>query len=220
VPRGVQKKGIPRFADAGKSISIGPPLKWANASLSGIANRLRPLAGENHPDLVRLSPNLPWALQRLSLQGWILALRVVSYTGTKTTGARFPPRAVRLPTHGSALILGASCVDRGLSSEVNVPPRQPVPAINRLSLFNWFGVLVRIARENIEVCRSECPLWVKSRHFAVQTTCPLYPRKRTFAAAFGISAKCQYRTFGNESVHCACAQCASKTGSVAAAITC
>ena len=130
MPRGVQKKGIPRFADAGKSISIGPPLKWANASLSGIANRLRPLAGENHPDLVRLSPNLPWAQQRLSLQGWILPLRVVSYIGTKTTGARSPPRAVRLPTHGSALILGASCVDRGLSSDVNVPLRQPVPAIN------------------------------------------------------------------------------------------
>jgi hypothetical protein len=109
-------------------------LKWANASLNGIANRLRPLAGENHLDLVRLSPNLPWAQQRLSLQGWILALRVVSYIGTKTTGARSPPRAVRLPTHGSALILGASCVDRGLSSKVNVPTRQPVPAINRFVL--------------------------------------------------------------------------------------
>ena len=190
-PRGVQKKGIPRFADAGKSISIGPPLKWANASLSGIANRLRPLAGENHPDLVRLSPNLPWAQQRLSLQGWILALRVVSYIGTKTTGARSPPRAVRLPTHGSALILGASCVDRGLSSEVNVPPRQPVPAINRLSLFNWFGVLLRIARENIEVCRSECPLWVKSRHVRCKKSCPLYPRKRTCASQLGMSALCQ-----------------------------
>ena len=133
-------------------------------------------AGENHLDLVRLSPNLPWAQQRLSLQGWILPLRVVSYIGTKTTGARSPPRAVRLPTHGSALILGASCVDRGLSLEVNVPSRQPVPASNRLSLFNWFGVLVRTARENIEVCRSECPLWANSGHPARHLQCPLWIR--------------------------------------------
>src|SRR5262245_28398603 len=25
---------------------------------------------------------------------------------------------------------------------------------------------------------SQCPLWVKSRHFASQSQCPLYPRKR------------------------------------------
>src|SRR5262249_45847586 len=29
-----------------------------------------------------------------------------------------------------------------------------------------------------------CPLWVTSRHFAVQLACLLYPRKRTLAAVF------------------------------------
>ena len=38
---------------------------------------------------------------------------------------------------------------------------------------------------------SRCPLWVISRHFAVQSACPLYPQKRTFGAAVEMSAKCQ-----------------------------
>ena len=87
----------------------------SSADLSRVANQLRPLAGENRPDQVKLSPNPPWAQQRLSLQGWILALRAVSCTGTRTRGAQFLRRVVLLPTHGSALVLGASCVDRGLS---------------------------------------------------------------------------------------------------------
>src|SRR5215813_5070920 len=31
--------------------------------------------------------------------------------------------------------------------------------------------------------RSSCPLWVKSRHSALQIQCPLFPRKRTFVRA-------------------------------------
>ena len=44
-----------------------------------------------------------------------------------------------------------------------------------------------IARtEAVSVCgrggwATACPLWVISRHFAVQSPCPLYPRKRTSA---------------------------------------
>src|SRR5262249_50092239 len=39
-----------------------------------------------------------------------------------------------------------------------------------------------------------CPLWVKSRHLAVQSPCPLYPQKRTCAVQLGMSAKGQKRT--------------------------
>src|SRR5262245_28243996 len=40
----------------------------------------------------------------------------------------------------------------------------------------------------------ECPLWVISEHFAVQSPCPLYPRKRTFAVQKEMSALGQKRT--------------------------
>src|SRR4029453_9020249 len=41
---------------------------------------------------------------------------------------------------------------------------------------------------------SRCPLWIKSRHFAMQSICPLYSRKRTFAVQLGMSALGQKRT--------------------------
>src|SRR5262249_49884423 len=37
----------------------------------------------------------------------------------------------------------------------------------------------------------QCPLWVISGHFALQSACLLYPRKRTFGAAIVMSAKGQ-----------------------------
>ena len=40
-----------------------------------------------------------------------------------------------------------------------------------------------------------CPLWVKSRHIAAQTSCLLYPRKRTFQSVVGMPAKGRKRTF-------------------------
>ena len=41
---------------------------------------------------------------------------------------------------------------------------------------------------------AECPLWVISGHFALQSSCPLYPRKRTCAVQLGMSAMGQKRT--------------------------
>jgi hypothetical protein len=40
-----------------------------------------------------------------------------------------------------------------------------------------------------------CPLWVKSRHDALELPCPLYPRKRTSFTAAGMSALRQKQTF-------------------------
>src|SRR5215831_5342263 len=40
----------------------------------------------------------------------------------------------------------------------------------------------------------ECPLWVISRHFAMQSPCPLCSRKRTCAVQLGMSALGQKRT--------------------------
>src|SRR4249919_2811459 len=93
------------------------------------AGKSHPLVGENRPDLVTLSVHLPWVAQRPSLQGLILLLRAVFCTDTKTTGARCLPTAVRLPTREPALVPGASCVDRGSSLGVYVPPRRSVPRI-------------------------------------------------------------------------------------------
>ena len=42
--------------------------------------------------------------------------------------------------------------------------------------------------------RSQCPLWVKSRHVQCKTPCPLYPRKQTCAVQLGMSALAQKRT--------------------------
>ena len=71
--------------------------------------------------------SLPQAAPHPSLRGWIPTLRAVSCTDTRTTGAKSPRQAVRLPIHGSALVLGASCVDHGLSLSMNGPPGRPVP---------------------------------------------------------------------------------------------
>src|SRR6516225_6033877 len=42
--------------------------------------------------------------------------------------------------------------------------------------------------------RTECPLWVKSRHSAVSERCPLYPRKRTF------TDRCRYDDMARSSI--------------------
>ena len=47
--------------------------------------------------------------------------------------------------------------------------------------------------------RERFPLWVKSRHFAVQSSCPLYPQERTLALHKSMSALCQKRTPSGES---------------------
>src|SRR6516225_4610791 len=39
------------------------------------------------------------------------------------------------------------------------------------------------------------PLWVKSGHFAAQSSCPLYPQKRTLGLSRAMSALCQKRTY-------------------------
>src|SRR5262249_29225166 len=44
------------------------------------------------------------------------------------------------------------------------------------------------------ILRSECPLWVKSRHQRMSASCPLYPQKRTLELSRGMSALCQKRT--------------------------
>jgi hypothetical protein len=35
------------------------------------------------------------------------------------------------------------------------------------------------AMPNYYVDQDQCPLWVKSKHIAAQSSCPLYPRKQT-----------------------------------------
>jgi hypothetical protein len=45
-------------------------------------------------------------------------------------------------------------------------------------------------QSNVRDADASRPLWVISRHFAVQSACPLYPQKRTFGAAVEMSAKC------------------------------
>src|SRR5262249_6036391 len=42
---------------------------------------------------------------------------------------------------------------------------------------------------------TECPLWVKSRHWGTSDQCPRYPQKRTSVSAIAMSALCQKRTF-------------------------
>src|SRR5215469_5511838 len=42
--------------------------------------------------------------------------------------------------------------------------------------------------------RTECPLWVKSRHRGISNQCPLYPRKQTLELSRVMSAMCQKRT--------------------------
>src|SRR5262249_10449306 len=37
----------------------------------------------------------------------------------------------------------------------------------------------------------QCPLWVISEHFPMQSSCPLYPQKRTFFGSVEMSAKGQ-----------------------------
>jgi hypothetical protein len=46
----------------------------------------------------------------------------------------------------------------------------------------------------------QCPLWVISGHFPVQSSCPLYPKKRTFFGSVEMSAKGQKRTFGHSMI--------------------
>ena len=55
-----------------------------------------------------------------------------------------------------------------------------------------FMPLVRSVPEMLRLANvaRQCPLWVISRHFAVQSPCPLYPRKRTCAVQLGMSALC------------------------------
>jgi len=45
-----------------------------------------------------------------------------------------------------------------------------------------------VARTETSAPGYQCPLWVKSRHFAMQKPCPLYPRKRTCAVQLRMSA--------------------------------
>ncbi len=55
----------------------------------------------------------------------------------------------------------------------------------------------RVAGKRIDEDQ-ECPFWVKSRHFAVQSRCPLYPRpcqKRLLLRNFGSTA---YRFGGGD----------------------
>src|SRR5262249_16364002 len=65
-------------------------------------------------------------------------------------------------------IASSHCLPRGLG------PRQPCDYSRDLRQAEW-GLNV-ILRSNI--LRTECPLWVKSRHMQCKTACPLYPRKR------------------------------------------
>src|SRR5262249_12340268 len=43
--------------------------------------------------------------------------------------------------------------------------------------------------------RTECPLWVKSRHRSRFGQCPLYSQKRTLIKRIGMSALCQKQTY-------------------------
>ena len=52
------------------------------------------------------------------------------------------------------------------------------------------------------ILRTQCRLWVKSRHDALNSRCPLYPRKRTLAETVVMSALCQKRTSGKLSQRC------------------
>ena len=56
--------------------------------------------------------------------------------------------------------------------------------------------------------RTECPLWVKSRHRRKSGQCPLYPQKRTLELSRGMSALCQKRTHARQQKFChlPCAQ--------------
>src|SRR5262249_55813729 len=38
--------------------------------------------------------------------------------------------------------------------------------------------------------RTECPLWVRSRHWSASAQCPLYPQKRTLVERGAMSALC------------------------------
>src|SRR6516225_3089606 len=58
------------------------------------------------------------------------------------------------------------------------------------------------------ILRTECPLWVKSRHRRKSGQCPLYPQKRTLELSRGMSALCQKRTHARQQKFChlPCAQ--------------
>jgi hypothetical protein len=164
----VQKKGIPRFADAGKSISIGPPLKWAKASLSGVANQLCPLAGSTVPTSRRESPRSGEAFSESSMgSATSIPARMDSSAsrsfvywnqdhGRSVPAASCSIAHSRIRSNSWRIMRGSWFVIRGQRSAkaASSGHQQVVP--------NLIGSvsLVRIARENIEVCRSECPLWV------------------------------------------------------------
>src|SRR4249920_4017526 len=119
------------FHSSGDSSEVRKPIRrrmtrynrQTRRCLSVVANQLSAPVGENLPERATISLNLSSAAQRPCPQGWIPPLRAVSCTDTQTTGAQFPPPAVRLPTHESALVPGASCVDRGSSLVMNVPQK-------------------------------------------------------------------------------------------------
>jgi hypothetical protein len=44
------------------------------------------------------------------------------------------------------------------------------------------------------ILKTQCPLWVRSRHQRMSVSCPLFPRKRTLIDGVGESALCQKQT--------------------------
>src|SRR5262249_27698971 len=83
-------------------------------------------------------------------------------------------RRVRSPLNRAMLFAGAACV--------------------KLQV-DCLGLGVKIELDHGPINAPSCPLWVKSRHFAVQSRCPLYPRKRTRLSRVVMSALFQKRTY-------------------------